>query len=366
MSISNNTSVWLRAETKPGEARTPLTPQAAAELIAAGFEITVERSRQRAIPDLEYSDVGCIIAQPGAWQEAPVGTFILGLKELPETGSALRHQHIYFAHAYKEQKGWRELLERFRAGGGELLDLEYLYNQNNRRIAAFGYWAGFAGAALAILSWCGQSLQKNPSLSGVGSWQDKNLLINDVQKLLNDAFKIAGIKPRILLIGALGRVGQGATDLARSLELEITQWDMQETAVGGPFVEILEHDIFINCVLVSKPLPPFITPEFVDQPGRILSVIADVSCDPYGEYNPVPLYSRCTTFAKPVLRLKADPFPLDLIAIDNLPSMLPVEASIDFCQQLLPALLHLGESENPIWQGARSIFQRNIDRLEVN
>ena len=169
-----------------------------------------------------------------------------------------------------------------------------------------------------------------------------------------------------MLIGALGRVGQGARDFARELGLEVTLWDREETAVGGPFGEILGHNIFINCVLVNRPLPPFITQEMVDQPGRILSVIADVSCDPYGDYNPVPLYSRCTNFAEPVLRLIEEPVPLDLIAIDNLPSMLPVEASIDFCQQLLPALMQLGDPGNSIWKGARSLFQHNSNRLEVD
>lgn len=50
---------------------------------------------------------------------------IVGLKELPEDGSDLTHQHLYFGHAYKYQGGWKELLGRFDKGGGGLLDLEY-------------------------------------------------------------------------------------------------------------------------------------------------------------------------------------------------------------------------------------------------
>ena len=36
-------------------------------------------------------------------------------------------------------------------GGGALLDLEYLTDDHGRRLAAFGYWAGYVGAALAVL-----------------------------------------------------------------------------------------------------------------------------------------------------------------------------------------------------------------------
>ena len=52
-----------------------------------------------------------------------------------------------FGHAFKGQPAGQVLLQRFKAGGGTLLDLEYLVNAQGRRVTAFGYWAGFAGAA---------------------------------------------------------------------------------------------------------------------------------------------------------------------------------------------------------------------------
>ena len=39
----------------------------------------------------------------------------------------------------------------FRAGGGALYDLEYLTDDTGRRLAAFGYWAGYAGAGFSEL-----------------------------------------------------------------------------------------------------------------------------------------------------------------------------------------------------------------------
>ena len=53
--------VWLRAESKPMEQRTALTPQVAQQLLDSGFQVTVERSPQRAIPSSAYEAVGCTL-----------------------------------------------------------------------------------------------------------------------------------------------------------------------------------------------------------------------------------------------------------------------------------------------------------------
>lgn len=56
---------------------------------------------------------------------------------------------------------------------------------------------------------------------------------------------------------------------------------MAETAKGGPFQEILDVDIFVNCIYLSQPIPKFITSEFMAQAGeaRRLAVVVDVSCE---------------------------------------------------------------------------------------
>jgi hypothetical protein len=47
-------------------------------------------------------------------------------------------------------------LGSFSQGSGTLLDLEFLQDDKGRRVAAFGYYAGFAGAALALKNWAWQ------------------------------------------------------------------------------------------------------------------------------------------------------------------------------------------------------------------
>jgi hypothetical protein len=74
----------------------------------------------------------------------------ISIVELPEETTPLLHTFVHFAHCYKQQGGWEEVLSRFPRGGGTLYDLEFLQDSTGRRVAAFGYHAGFVGAALAL------------------------------------------------------------------------------------------------------------------------------------------------------------------------------------------------------------------------
>ena len=353
------THIWLRAETKAQEQRTALPPSNAKKLIDAGYKVTVEKSTQSIFNDDDYFLVGCEIAEPGSWVEAPEHAIILGLKELPEASFPLTHRHIYFAHAYKEQSGWEHILGRFKEGKGKLFDLEFLLDGNNRRIAAFGYCAGFAGAALAVKSWIEQQSNEVPALTSVNSYNNKEELL---QELKTDLSKFKQL-PNLMVIGAKGRSGSGAIDLAKALDIETIGWDIEETQKGGPFKEINDANIFVNCVLINQDLPPFVTQEMLSDENRNLSVIADVSCDPYGSYNPLPIYNQCTTFKFPSIAIKAGEKPLELIAIDHLPSLLPKESSEDYSNQLLPYLVALNDENNPVWNKALEIFDHHCGKI---
>ena len=353
--------LWLRAETKPFEQRIALTPSVAKKLLDAGFRVTVEQSTQSAIGSDAYRDIGCTIAPAHSWRESPSDTIILGLKELSTDSSPLVHRHIHFAHVFKNQQGWQQFLERFIEGKGQLFDLEYLVDDSNRRIAAFGYWAGFAGAAVALKAYAGRCQGHNPVLKELHSSPSKKMLIDEVKAQLGEHAKTMSM----LVIGALGRSGRGAVEMAQQAGVNVTQWDMNETKVGGPFPQLLDFDVIVNCVFVQAPLPPFLTLDMLQQPERQLSIICDVSCDPYGDYNPMPIYDKCTSFPEPTLRLVEGDNPLDLVAIDHLPSLLPVESSEDFAQQLLPYLLQLGDLNQGVWQQANRVFEQKTSAIKA-
>lgn len=349
------THLWVRAEQRDNEARVGLMPAGAAALIAAGFTVTVEASDTRAVPLQGYVDAGCAIADPFTWPDAPRDAIIFGLKELPEDGTPLPHRHIMFGHAFKGQLSRRALLDRFVAGGGTLLDLEYLTDETGRRVAAFGYWAGFAGAAVALKCWAAQ--QRGTPMSPVGRSPNAEALKSDLRAALAPH---RSPWPTALIVGAKGRVGTGAADLCTAMGITVTPWDMAETAHGGPFPEILDHDLFFNCILAGPQTPVFVPPRAKTAPRR-LRVIGDIACDPDSNYNPVPVYDRATTWASPALRVQDDP-PLDVTAIDNLPAMLPLESSEDFAAQLLPTLLALEGDAKGIWARAQATFDHHARR----
>ncbi|MGW0823255.1 saccharopine dehydrogenase [Streptomyces sp. NPDC002845] len=315
--------LWLRHETRTTERRTPVVPSDARRLVESGVTLTVEESPQRVFPVEAYEEAGCRIAAAGAWRsQAPPDAVIVGLKELPDEPRELKHRHIFFGHAYKRQPGAEALLRRFAAGGGTLLDLEYLVDDHGRRLAAFGFWAGYMGAALAVLHHRG--VLGTP-------------LTPTSKEELEAELRASRGEMSALVIGALGRSGRGARVALGEAGVEPTCWDLAETRDLDRGA-LLDHELMVNTVLTTSPVPPFLTDKDLDGPDRRLRTLADVTVDVGSPMNVLPVYDTTTDWDHPVRRLRERP-PLDLIAIDNLPSLLPREASTDFSAALLPQLL---------------------------
>ncbi|OAL69256.1 hypothetical protein A7D00_6718 [Trichophyton violaceum] len=373
------TVLHLRAEDKPLEHRSALTPSTTKALIAAGFKVNVERSptspiRKRIFDDSEFEEAGATLVSEGSWVDIPSDHLVIGLKELDETKDfPLKHSHVTFAHCFKNQGGWEKALGRWSRGGGVLYDLEFLQDDKGRRVAAFGYHAGFAGAALAIKTWAWQL--ENPDgtpLPGVDEFTDgkgyycsEEEMLEQIRGDVARGEKIAGRRPQILVIGALGRCGRGAVDACVKSGCEdILRWDMAETAKGGPFTEIVEADIFINCIYLSEKIAPFVDMNSLKTPNRRLSVVCDVSCDTSNPNNPIPIYDVNTTFDKPTIPVSVSNPPLSVISIDHLPSLLPAESSDAFSNDLLPSMLEIpNRASHPVWQRAEKLFRQKVATL---
>jgi len=341
----------IRAEERENERRTPVTPASAAALVAQGHKVTVEDSETRCILTAALAEAGADIAPAGSWRQAADTAVILGLKELPAGLTPLAHTHIMFGHAFKGQPDGPALLSRFRAGDGRLLDLEYLTDQDGRRLAAFGYWAGFAGAGVSLIAYAAQA---NAGLCpAVGVYESADSLAADIRR------RLGTLSPRAIVIGALGRVGTGARDMCSRAGVATTGWDIAETAHGGPYPEVLEHEVFLNCILAGPGCPQFVPPDTATR-TRKLRVIGDIACDPGSDYNPVPVYDRATSWEAPVIRIAERPV-LDVMAIDNLPSLLPAESSEDFAAQLLPLLLDFDTDRHGAWSRSEAVFRSHVE-----
>lgn len=361
---------WLRHEVKPGEERVILTPADVEKLIKEGVQVTVERSPTRCHPDEEYEKIGATMVKSETWfTDAPKDAIIIGLKELPDNDDDMERNHIFFAHCYKNQGGWDQVLSKFARGKGLLWDLEFLVHENGRRVAAFGRAAGIVGMAVALLTWCGQRLGK--PIGALSSWKSTQLLIDDIKaqiKLVQEKEK-SDVVPTALVIGHLGRCGGGACWIAESCGVTPIKWDMAETKGGGPFDELLEVDVLVNCIYLTSKIPHFLTKDMIERPKRTLSVFSDVSCDTSNPNNPFPIYNEGTTLTKPLLNVlpaKEGEPPLDVIAIDHLPSLIPCDSSVEFSGAILPHMLDLAKDgkESPVWARAEKLYHEKVQMLK--
>lgn len=283
----------------------------------------------------------------------------------------LPHTYIHFAHCFKKQDGWATELSRFSKAGGLLYDLEFLVNERGVRIAAFGFSAGFAGAALALLSWSHQLLNPGTPQGAVPAFDSASDLIALVKSELAKALPLNnGEYPKLMIIGALGRCGKGAAEACAASgvpEASLLKWDLPETKKGGPFEEITQADILLNCVyLGAHKVPPFTTLETLNKADRRLRVICDVSCDPNSENNPIPVYSGYSSFDHPTTTTsgKLEGPELRIIAIDHLPTMIAREASDEYSGLLLPSLLELKNRQTDgVWTRAEKTFRDRVAEL---
>lgn len=345
---------WLRAEVKIGERRTPLSPVGAKALIDGGAKVIVERCPNRLFDEQDYLNVGCELVEHNSWSRAPKQAIILGLKELERQDFPIIHRHIYFAHAFKGQDEASQILSRFKAGGGEILDLEFLQDNTGRRVCAFGFWAGYVGAAMAVAGYYHHAKSQDRFPAQV-SHENKDAYLKQLRSEV-----VAGVnQPRALVIGANGRSGKGAAELFRDLGIEVTLWGRAETQTGGPFTAINDFDIMVNCTYLAPGSLPFVTKQSLGDSPKI-SIISDVSCDPNSSGNPIPIYSAITKLPQPII--ESEVAGVYIQAVDHLPTVLPKESSEDFSEQLLPYLQELAQAtgESAVWTKARDYYQRAI------
>ncbi len=345
--------IWMRDEARDTERRAPLVPDDAATLIAAGTQVSVERSEKRIFSDDAYTAAGCSLVDAGSWTDAPTGALVLGVKELPAQPDTLHGHFAHFAHLYKDQRGWRDEIARFGRGGATLYDLEYLTDTRGVRVAAFGYWAGWLGAAIGLSGWL--SAQRGAALAGVAAQETREGFLVPIRAMLAQ-----GDAPRALVVGALGRSGQGACDLFTACGIEPTRWDQAETRdLDRP--ALLAHDLLVSCVLLRGPGLLLATKEALSDAGARLSMISDVACDPLSDFNPLPVYDVPTGWDTPFIEVaQRESATVHLTAIDNLPSLLPKEASEDFSRSLTPVLGAF--SEGTPWRNAERDFKAALQR----
>jgi saccharopine dehydrogenase (NAD+, L-lysine forming) len=320
--------VYIRRE-EGNEFRTALVPSDVKILIENGFEVYVQRSEKRIYKDSEYSNVGGLLTDEKWFNYKDC--LIVGLKELHDLSYLNNHTHIYFSHSFKGQANSLEILNAFKKSNSKLYDFEY-FLENNKRIIAFGIYAGQVGCALGLLQYYNKVNGK--TMGKLTPWSSYKEMISLLQ---SNNLKIA-------IIGA-GRCGSGVKRVLQDICAPFV-----ECGHDYDYTDLVEYDIIFNCILLDETYNKtwFDSKTIFRKP----TIIVDISCDYSKPNNPIQLYKEATTWENPVFHYNDN---VDIIAIENLPSLLPKESSDEFSDTFRKLLLTQGE----VWSKTLDIFMRN-------
>jgi saccharopine dehydrogenase (NAD+, L-lysine-forming) len=335
-------NIYIRNEIYNNEYRTPIVPKDILKLKRLGFLVFVESSKKRFFTDDEYKFYGAIIVYK-KWYNFK-NSLIIGIKELGNIEKLDNHTHVYFSHTFKKQSNSTYILNLFKKSNSILYDLEY-FLYNNTRLLTFGFQAGLVGCTLGILQFYYKI--NRGELKNLGYWSSFSNLFNDLIIIFCSCEEIDNVK--ICLIGPFGNCGQGVRHLLNMLNLKYDLFDSKTKKV-----DLEKYDIVYNCINLKKNIGTWFdnnTPFYKN------IIICDISCDYNNEFNPIKIYNNKTTWDNPVFKYNEY---VDIIAIDNLPSLLPFESSNIFSNKLVHLLSCYKKDDYCFWKNSYNIFLSNI------
>tara|TARA_A100001015_G_scaffold202788_1_gene226556 strand:- start:3306 stop:4313 length:1008 start_codon:yes stop_codon:yes gene_type:complete len=334
----NNKKIFIRNEIFENEYRTPLVPSDIKKLIENGKCVYVQKSNTRCYSDAEFEDNGAILTDKN-WKDY-TDCLILGIKELDFINDMKQSQHMYFAHCYKGQDGSEEILKNFKNSSSLLYDLEYLLDNNNKRIISFSYHAGVSGGILGLLQYQEDKIN-NRDIKNLFHWKSA------VKKMKSLTYNFNN--KSICIIGSNGRCGQGVRFVLDSLHIKYKEFNSKDK-----IEELLEYDIIYNCIHLRTKMNKLITK---DSKLKQKTLLVDISCDYNNPLNPFPVYSQKTTWDEPVLKINDL---LKVISIDNLPSLIPFESSEYFSSILKNIIIN---NDQLVWNKAYGYYMTNINSV---
>lgn len=151
-----------REEFNKWERRCALTPRYCKKLLykmKKNLIIKVQPSNTRIYTDSQFKSAGCQISE-----NISDCDLIIGVKQVPKKELFPNRTYIFFAHVIKAQSDNMEMLDDILKKKIRLIDYEKISDEKNKRLVAFGKFAGNAGT-IDILSGLGPFLLNR----GIGS-----------------------------------------------------------------------------------------------------------------------------------------------------------------------------------------------------
>jgi len=351
--------IYIRREYNEFEYRTPIVPCDINNLIHMGFVVYVQTSKHRFFLDNEYKENGAIITEKYWYDSIFNNALIIGLKDIEDLHKLSHHRHLYFSHSYKNQTNCQEILSAFMKSSSIIYDFEYFVDNVNKRVISFGFYAGIVGCILGLL----QYLKKHTSgdnistplsnVSGVQSLQNISHwdTIDEVMQYFIQNIDIIS-QLNIAIVGANGNTGSGVKHILDKLKIKYEVFNKTSDKSN-----LKNSDILYNCICLHNTS----TEIWFDKNTCFTKpiIISDISCDYSQVNNPIQLYDKNTTWQNPVYSYNKY---VDIIAINNLPSLLPRESSIYFSSKCVELLRNLDGDTNDYWKNNEKVF---FDKLRA-
>lgn len=372
-------TIGIRREDKnEWESRCPLTPDHVEQLVQKhGLSIVVEPSDRRIFPDEQFQAAGARLDS-----DLSGCGVILGVKEIPPEQIQPDTVYVCFAHVIKGQPENMEALETYLEQGATLIDYEPIRDNEGSRLVLFGRHAGYAGMIDGFWAlgqrYKGQGLETpfqevRRAFDYDGVRGAKKALGTSVASAIS-AGALASLPPQIFGFTGSGNVTQGALEVFETLPyielspqqlLSVDPSQLRRDAVYKVSFQRHHRDHFAPyldqlTVLVNGAYweegQPKIAPRSelqrlysADTPPR-LELIADISCDVDGSVEatthqttpgePVYVYNPATGATTPGVKGRG---PV-VLAVGNLPTELPRDASETFSEALAPFALQLAQA----------------------
>ena len=360
--------IGLLMETKtPVDNRVALTPAQVAKLNQEypDSEIVVQSSEIRAFSDEEYRKEGVKVVDNVSDCDV-----LFGIKEAKISTLLSNKHYVFFGHIAKMQEYNRPLLQAFLNKGITFTDYEYLVDDQNIRLCAFGWWAGVVGVYYTLR---GYGLKM-----GLFELPKPDIKFT-LDQLIQNLKDIELPKVKLLVTGA-GRVSQGAQYVLEKIgavkvcesdylnDEKVTvltyavadadrlvkrkdganfTWDdfiKNPQEYESDFMRWAKYTDVLICAHFWAPnAPVYLSAEDLRSSDNRIRMIGDVTCDimgsikstirpathaePYYDYNPL------TEKEEPLFTNEDN---ITVEAVDTCPNALPMDASEFFGSMLIP------------------------------
>ncbi|HHW59846.1 MAG: bifunctional lysine ketoglutarate reductase /saccharopine dehydrogenase family protein [Bacteroidales bacterium] len=400
----------IRAETKyPSEKRVAVIPEHVNKLVKQGFKVLVQSSNKRIFTDEEYEKAGAKIVN--SLEQADI---IIGIKEIPEEEIYADKVYLFFSHTIKGQKHNIPMLKQLIKQRATLIDYEKIVDDFGKRLIFFGNYAGNAGLVDTLWMVGKRLVYKgiaNPfdKLKRAFEYSNLDNIIASMSEIGFDILKNGlpeSLIPFIIGITGYGNVSKGVQEILHFLPVKeilpedlkrfsdippsphhiykvvFKEKDMVKRRDGGKFdlndyylhpenyesifYQYLPYlNVLIHASYWDQKYPRVVEEKYIidnwGKPDFRLLGIGDISCDINGGVeitktsteveNPVLIYNPATRDY--IIDLYSEGLPV--LAVDILPTELPMDASTYFSSILLPYIEAL----------LKANWKKNFNKLEI-